>query len=91
MIVLQFFKMVYFWNLKVNAIATVLGFGLAFYGYKAIRESPWFTKIFVAIMLSWGLVSLAFLGRVCWEILNSAAFPTLAELKGAMKELDKMR
>ena len=85
LIILQFFKMVYFWNLKVNAIATVLGFGLAFYGYKAIRESPWVTKVFVALMLSWGFASLVFLGRVCWEILNSASFPTWAALKGAIR------
>ena len=84
LIILQFFKMVYFWNLKVNAIATVLGFGLAFYGYKAIRESPWFTKVFIALMLSWGFVSLVFLGRVCWEILNNTSFPTWADLKGAI-------
>jgi hypothetical protein len=42
LIILQFFKMVYFWNLKVNAIATVLGFGLAFYGYKTILNSASF-------------------------------------------------
>ena len=85
LIILQFFKMVYLWNLKVNAIATVLGFGLAFYGYKAIRESPWFTKVFIALMLSWGFASLVFLGRVCWEILNSTSFPTWTDLKGAIR------
>jgi hypothetical protein len=84
LIILQFFKMVYLWNFKVNALATVLGFGLAFYGYKAIRQSPWVTKVLIGLMLSWGLVSLVFLGRVCWEILNSASLPTWADLKGAM-------
>ena len=85
MIILQFFKMVYFWNLKVNAVATVLGFGLAFCGYKAIRESPWLTKVFIALMLSWGFASVAFLGRVCWEILNNTSLPTWAQLKGAIR------
>jgi len=88
---LAFFKIIYFWNLTANAVGTVLGFVFAFYQYKAIKGSPWFTKVFVAIMLSWGIASLFFLGRICWEILNSTAFPTLAELKGAMKELDKIK
>ena len=85
MVVLEFLKMVYSWNFVVNAVGTVLGFGFSFYGYKAVKDSHWFAKAFVALLLSWGFVSLVFLARVCWAILNNAAYPTLAELKRAMQ------
>jgi len=85
MVVLEFFKMIYSWSFAVNAVGTVLGFGFAFHWYKPVKDSHWFAKVFVALLLSWGFVSLVFLGRVCWEILNNAPYPTLAELKRAMQ------
>ena len=84
MVALEFFKMIYSWNFVVNAVGTALGFGFAFYWYKAVKDLHWSAKVFVALLLSWGFVSLVFLGRVCWEILNQVSFPTLADLKSAM-------
>ena len=82
MIILQFFKMVYFWNLTVNAIATALGFGFAFYRYKAVRESNWYTKIFVAIMLSWGFALLVFLNPSLLGDFEQCRFPYMGRPKG---------
>ncbi len=85
MVILEFFKMIYSWNFAVNAVGTALGFGFAFHWYKPVKDSHWFAKAFVAVLLTWGFVSLVFLGRVCWEILNDASYPNLAELKRAMQ------
>lgn len=83
--ILELFKIIYSWSFAVNAVGTALGFGFVFYWYKAVKDLHWFAKVFVALMLGWGFVSLVFLGRVCWEIFNNVPFPSLAELKRAMQ------
>jgi hypothetical protein len=74
---LEFFNLVYFWNLKINMVTTALSFGHAFFRYEAIKESPWYIKIFIALILSWGFALVVFLGRVCLEILSNVSLPTL--------------
>jgi hypothetical protein len=86
---LEFFNLVYFWNLKINVAATVLSFVHAFFRYDAIRNSPWYVKVFIAIILSWGFALVVFLGRACFEILNNVSLPTLEQINERIKELDK--
>ncbi len=86
---LDFINLVYFLNLKLNAVATGLSFLHAFFRYDAIRSSPWYVKVFFALMLSWGFALMFFLGRVCWEILNNVSLPTLEQVNETIKELDK--
>jgi hypothetical protein len=87
---LEFISLVYFWNLKINAVATALSFFHSFFRYQAIKESPWYVKVFIAVMLSWGFALLVFLGRVCWEILNNVSLPNLDQVNETIKELDKI-
>jgi cytochrome b561 len=88
---LELFKLVYFWNPKINAVGMALAFLFAFFRYKAISDLPWYAKVLIAILLSWGFAVLVFLARVCWEVLNNAPIPTMGELKEAMRELDEVR
>jgi hypothetical protein len=85
---LEFFNLVYFWNLKINVAGTALSFAHALFRYKAIKDSPWYVKVFIALMLSWGFALMVFLGRVCLEILNGASLPTLDQINDAIRELD---
>ena len=86
---LEFLNLVYFWNLKINVVATALSFAHAFFRYEAIKESPWYVKVFIALILSWGFALMFFLGRVCWEILNNISLPSLDLINETIKELDK--
>ena len=86
---LEFFNLVYFWNLKINVVATALSFVHAFFRYNAIKDSPWYVKVFIALILSWGFALVIFLGRVCLEILNNVSLPTLDQINETIKELDK--
>jgi len=86
---LEFFNLVYFWNLKINVVATALSFVHAFFRYGAVRRSPWYVKVFIALILSWGFALTIFLGRVCLEILNNVSLPTLDQINETIKELDK--
>ena len=86
---LEFINLVYFWNLKANAVATGLAFLHSFFRYDAIKGSPWYIKIFVALILSWGFALMLFLGRVCFEILTNVSVPSLEQVNEAIRELDK--
>jgi hypothetical protein len=86
---LEFFNLVYFWNLKINVVGTALSFAHAFFRYDAVKSSPWYVKIFVAIILSWGFALVVFLARVCFEILNNVSLPNLDQINETIKELDK--
>jgi len=86
---LEFFSLVYFWNLKINVVGTALSFVHAFFRYEAIKDSPWYAKVFIALILSWGFALVVFLGRVCLEILNNVSLPTLDQINETIKELDK--
>ncbi len=86
---LEFINLVYFWNLKANAIATGLAFLHSFFRYDAIKGSPWYVKIFVALILSWGFALMLFLGRVCFEVLTNVSVPSLEQVNEAIRELDK--
>ena len=85
---LEFFSLVYLWNLKINAVGTALSFAHTFFRYEAIKESPWYVKIFIALMLSWGFALLIFLGRVCLEILNNVSLPSLDQINETIRQLD---
>ena len=86
---LEFFNLVYFWNLKINVVGTALSFAHAFFRYDAIRSSPWYVKVFIALILSWGFALLLFLGRICFEILSNASLPNLDQINDTIRELDK--
>ena len=86
---LDFINLVYFWNLKINVVGTALSFFYAFFRYEAIRSSPWYVKVFIALILSWGFAFVVFLGRVCFEILNNVSLPSLDQINETIKELDK--
>lgn len=85
----DFISLVYFWNFKVNAVVTGLAFLHAFFRYHAIKGSPWYTKVFIALVLSWGFALMFFLGRVCFEVLTNASLPSLEQVNEAIRELDK--
>jgi hypothetical protein len=86
---LEFINLVYFWNLKLNAVATGLSFLHAFFRYDAIKGSPWYIKIFIALMLSWGFALMFFLGRVCLEVLTNVSLPSLEHVNETIRELDR--
>ncbi len=86
---LEFLNLVYFWNLKINMVGTALSFVHAFFRYDATKSSPWYVKVFIALILSWGFALTVFLGRVCLEILNNVSLPTLDQINQTIKELDK--
>jgi hypothetical protein len=87
---LEILNSIYFWNLKINVVGTALSFFHAFFRYEAIRSSPWYVKVFIALILSWGFAMVVFLGRVCFEVLNNASIPTtLQQINETIKELDK--
>ena len=86
---LEFLNLVYFWNLKINVVTTALSFIHTFFRYEAIKDSPWYVKVFIALILSWGFALVFFLGRVCLEILNNVSLPTLDQINETIKELDK--
>lgn len=86
---LEFFNLVYFWNLKINIVATSLSFVHTFFRYQAIKDSPWYVKVLIALILSWGFALVFFLGRVCLEVLNNVSLPTLDQINETIKELDK--
>ena len=86
---LEFFNLVYFWNLKINVVGTALSFVHAFFRYDAIRSSPWYVKVFIALILSWGFALVVFLARVCFEILSNVSLPSLDQVNETIKELDK--
>ncbi len=85
---IDFINLVYFWNFKVNAVVTVLAFLHAFFRYDAIKSSPWYVKVFIALLVSWGFSLLFFLVRVCLEILNNVSLPSLEQINEAIKEID---
>ena len=87
---LEILNSIYFWNLKINVVGTALSFFYAFFRYEAIRSSPWYVKVFIALILSLGFAMVVFLGRVCFEVLNNASIPTtLQQINETIKELDK--
>ena len=87
---LEIFNSIYLWNMKINIVGTALSFFYAFFRYETIRSSPWYVKVFIALILSWGFALLVFLGRVCLEVLNNASIPaTLQQINETIKELDK--
>ena len=86
---LDFINLVYFWNLKINVVGTALSFVHVFFRYDAIKSYPWYVKVFIALIMSWGLALVVFLGRICFEILNNVSLPTLGEINETIKELDK--
>ena len=88
---LEFFNLIYFWNPKINAVGTALAFVFAFFRYKAIADLPWYGKVLIALLLSWGFAIVVFLARVCWDVLSNAPIPSMGELRDATRELDGIR
>jgi hypothetical protein len=88
---LEFVSLIYFWNLKVTAIVTLLAFLFTFYRYRSIEDSSWLAKVLIALILGWAFSFVVFLGRVCWEILENVGLPTLANLKDVIQELDEIQ
>ena len=62
---------------------------MLFFGMMRLKSSPWYVKVLVALILSWGFALVVFLGRVCLEILNNVSLPTLDQINETIKELDK--
>jgi hypothetical protein len=88
---LELFNLVYFWNPKINVVGTALAFVFTFFRYKAIADLPWYGKVLIALLLSWGFALLVFLARVCWELLCNAPIPTMGELREAVREIDEIK
>lgn len=88
---LEFVSLIYLWNLKITVVGTLLAFLFTFYRYRAIEDSSWLAKVLIALILSWGFSFVVFLGRVCWEILDTMGLPTLANLKDVIQELDEIQ
>lgn len=88
---LELFNIVYLWNPKINAVGTALAFVFTFFRYKAIADLPWYGKVLIALLLSWGFALLVFLARVCWELLNNVPLPAMGDLRDAVREIDEVR